>query len=142
MYLLQRVTELYQLILTARIIDEQKNLRTPEFHMLLPKAEKILANLMIYEALAYITPGLRRSRIMDDQKYYDQQADTASGIESIYKKHRDTTDDGTETSGVPIKVVERRAEIWGRADREQKASETRETKLADLLTWKGGKRTL
>lgn len=81
--------------------------------MLLPKAEKILANLVINEALAYITPGLRWSCVMDDQKYNDQQADAASGIESIYKKHRDTTDDSTETSGVPIKVMERRAEIWG-----------------------------
>ena len=97
----------------ARIVDEQKNLRTPEFHMLLPKAEKILTNLVINEALANITPGLRRSRVMDDQKYDDQQADATSGIESIYEKHRDTTDDSTETSGIPLKVMERRAEIWG-----------------------------
>ena len=97
----------------TRIVDEQQNLRAPEFDMLLPETEKILANLVINEALAYITPGLRRSRVMDDQKYNDQQADAASGIESIYKKHGDTTNDGTKTSGVPIKVMERRAEIWG-----------------------------
>lgn len=97
----------------ARIIDEQKNLRAPEFHMLLPKAEKILANLVIDEALAYITPGLRWGSVMNDQKYDDQQTHAAGSIESIYEKHGDTTDDSTETSGVPIKVVKRRTEIWG-----------------------------
>ena len=97
----------------ARIIDEQKNLRAPEFHMLLPKAEKILANLVINEALAYITPGLRRGSVMNDKKYDDQQTYAAGSIESIHEKHGDTTDDSTETSGVPIKVVKRRAEIWG-----------------------------
>lgn len=97
----------------ARIIDEQKNLRPPEFHMLLPEAEKILADLVIDEALAYITPRLGRGSVMNDQKYDDQQANATGSIESIYEKHGNTTDDSTETTGVPIEVMERRAEIWG-----------------------------
>ena len=97
----------------ARIINEQKNLRAPEFYMLLPKAEKILANLVINEALAYITPGLWGGSVMNDEKYDDQQTHAAGSIESIYEKHGDTTDDSTETSSVPIKIVKGRAEIWG-----------------------------
>ena len=48
--------------------------------MLLSKAKKVLADLVIDEALAHIPPRLRRSSIMNDQENHDEQADAAGGV--------------------------------------------------------------
>jgi hypothetical protein len=52
----QGITKLDKLVLSARVVDEKENLRSPKLDMLLSKAEEIFSNLVVDETLTNISP--------------------------------------------------------------------------------------
>jgi hypothetical protein len=64
--LFERVAELNKLIPASRVVNEQENLRPPEFDVLmLPNPEKVFPNLVVDQTLGNVSPRLRGRSVVN-----------------------------------------------------------------------------
>lgn len=59
-------------------------LRPPELHMFGFQPKQILANLVVNQALADISPGLGRRRVMNHYEHYYEDQHTGRGISPVH----------------------------------------------------------
>lgn len=74
--------------------------------MLLPKTQEILADLVINQALADVSPRLGRRRVMNYEEDHDEYPYASGSIDSVDKEHADAADERSHCCARPIEVVE------------------------------------
>lgn len=85
--LFDRIAELDQSSLAPWVVDEEDDLRAPEFDVLWTEPQKILAHLMIDQVLRDVPPSFRWAQEMNQGKEKHQQADSHDGVRLVNEEH-------------------------------------------------------
>lgn len=121
--LLHGVAKLDQTSLSARVVDEQDDVRPPKLDVLWLQAQQIFPDLVVYEILRHVTPPLRRAKIVDQQEEEDENTDGNGRVGLVDEEHGHGRREAAHQSRLPVEELEARSKIWRRPNLEE---ETRE----------------